>query len=78
LDVSLHIMLARSGNRDANYERCPEQFALTEISFVIVRMAQRFEKIEPLDPGEGITHGLRLSLVPIKGAKIRLFQGAKG
>jgi len=56
---------------------CPEQFALTEISFVMVRMAQRFEKIEPLDPGEELIKGLRLTLVPRNGVKIRLFQGSK-
>ena len=58
-------------------KRRSEQFALTEISFVIVRMAQRFEKIELLDPSEGVKKGLRLTLVPLNGVKIRFFRGAK-
>ena len=51
-----------------------EQFALTEISFVIVRMAQRFEKIETSSLTEQIPKGLRLTLVPRNGVRVRLFQ----
>lgn len=44
---------------------------------MLVRMAQRFEKIELLDPDEVIKKGLRLTMVPSNGVKIRLFQGTK-
>lgn len=44
---------------------------------MMVRMAQRFEKIEPLDPGEDVVKGLRLTLVPLNGVKIRLFQSTE-
>ncbi len=54
-----------------------EQFALTEVSFVIVRMLQRFEKLESLDPGREISKVMNLTLVPRNGVKVRLFRGVK-
>lgn len=54
-----------------------EQFALTEVSFVIVRMLQWFEKLESLDPGREISKVMNLTLVPRNGVKVRLFRGVK-
>ncbi|KAI9875794.1 MAG: hypothetical protein M1830_007994 [Pleopsidium flavum] len=54
-----------------------QQFALTEVSFVIVRLLQRFEKIESLDPAKKISKVVSLTLMPRNGVKVRLFHGIK-
>ncbi|KAI9819622.1 MAG: hypothetical protein M1827_007072 [Pycnora praestabilis] len=51
-----------------------QQFALSEASFVIVRMLQRFSKIETMDPQEKVKQGVTLTLFPGNGVKVKLFQ----
>lgn len=48
-----------------------QQFALTEASYVAVRMLQRFDKIEALDADEVVKHNLTLVNGPL-GVNIRL------
>lgn len=54
-----------------------EQFALTEVSYVLVRMAQHYEKIEALDPSKIVPKTVRLNLVPLHGVKVRLFRSVR-
>jgi cytochrome P450 len=50
-----------------------QQFALTEASYVTVRMLQRFDAIDdgPLAKGP-VRHGLTLTSCPADGVKVRL------
>ena len=50
-----------------------QQFALTEASYVTVRLLQRFDRIdaEPLAKGP-VRHGLTLTNCPADGVKVRL------
>lgn len=53
----------------------PEQFALIEASHVIVRLLQRFDKIEPAgDELEMDTANLTLTCCPGKGPVVRLHE----
>lgn len=62
-----------------------QQFALTEAGYVMVRLLQRFEKIEPLGNvweskergGEGvIKHALTLTMCPYGGVNVRMKEAA--
>jgi len=48
-----------------------EQYALNEASFVMVKMLQRYDRIEALDTGE-IKKSVTLTLSPAGGVNIRL------
>ncbi|KAI6895574.1 cytochrome P450 [Hortaea werneckii] len=50
-----------------------QQFALTEVGFVIVRLLQRFEALEPVDRAETLNmrKGLGLTMWPADGLKVR-------
>lgn len=51
---------------------CPgQQFALTEASYVVVRLAQTFDRIDSRDPNPW-TEGLGLTTVNLNGAKVAL------
>jgi len=50
-----------------------QQFALTEASYVTVRLLQRFEKIEDMAPNQEVICGLTLTMCP-KDVKIRLHE----
>ena len=50
-----------------------QQFALTEASYVLTRLAQRFDQIQNLDFSE-MTHNLTLTDAPGGGVKVRLHQ----
>lgn len=63
-----------------------QQFALTEAGYVIVRLAQRFEKIESIgnswEPesqgGKGfVRHGLSLTGAPADGVKVRMKEASE-
>jgi len=50
-----------------------EQYALNEASFVLVKILQRYDKIEALDMGlSGIKKDVGLTLSPANGVNIRL------
>jgi len=54
-----------------------EQYALTEASYLIVRLLQRFSKIESVLPREqALSKAVALTLVPAKGARVRLYRDA--
>jgi hypothetical protein len=48
-----------------------EQYALNEASFVLVKLLQRYNKIEALDH-EPIVKQLSMTLAPENGAKVRM------
>lgn len=48
-----------------------QQFALTEAGFVIVRLLQRFDRIEG-GSTEGAKHNLTLTTCPAAGTKVKL------
>jgi cytochrome P450 len=50
-----------------------QQFALTEASYVLVRLMQRFDGIQNLD-FDDITHNLTLTSSPGGGVRVRLHQ----
>lgn len=53
---------------------CPgQQFALTEASYVVVRLAQTFDRVESRDPNPW-TEGLGLTTVNLNGAKVALIK----
>ena len=49
-----------------------QQFALTEASYVIVRMLQRFDAMENMDPKTRVEHYLTLTSCSGAGVKVRL------
>ena len=49
-----------------------EQFALTEASYVMVRLLQRFDAIQNLDASNEALHNLTLTDCPAKGVQVRL------
>ncbi|KZF23725.1 cytochrome P450 [Xylona heveae TC161] len=49
-----------------------QQFALTLASYVVVRILQRFDKIEPVDSSTPIEKFLSLTISPANGVKVRL------
>ena len=53
-----------------------EQFALTEASYVAVRLLQRFDSMQNLDFGE-LTYNLTLTSSPGDGVKVRLHEAEK-
>ncbi|KAI9820833.1 MAG: hypothetical protein M1826_000858 [Phylliscum demangeonii] len=55
-----------------------QQFALTEASYVTVRLLQRFDRIENLDPDPVVRHNLTLTNCSGNGVKVRLHAAAAG
>ncbi|KAI4151098.1 MAG: hypothetical protein LQ340_003693 [Diploschistes diacapsis] len=49
-----------------------QQFAITEASYVIVRLLQRFDAVENLDTSRVPTHNLTLTSCPAAGVQVRL------
>lgn len=49
-----------------------QQFALTEASYVTVRLLQRFEQILNKDPETAIRHNLTLTTCSANGVKVSL------
>ena len=68
-DVRENTYLGSTALADLN----AEQFALTEASYVIVRMLQRFDSLQNLDFDE-MTHNLTLTSSPGGGVRVRLHQ----
>ncbi|KAB2576243.1 Cytochrome P450 52A9 [Lasiodiplodia theobromae] len=54
-----------------------QQFALTEASYVVVRLLQRFEKVEGLNVDGRTLHGLTLTSCPGDGVKVRLREAGR-
>lgn len=50
-----------------------QQFALTEASYLLVRLLQEFDAMEPVDPVEAqkLKKGLGVTMWPLDGAKVR-------
>ncbi|RDL38562.1 uncharacterized protein BP5553_02902 [Venustampulla echinocandica] len=53
-----------------------QQYALNEASFVIVKMLQRYDKIEALDMTAPLKKSLSLTLAPGNGVKVKLHKAA--
>lgn len=49
-----------------------QQFALTEASYVTVRLLQRFEELLNKDPEKEIKHNLTLTTCSANGVKVQL------
>ncbi|KAI9883373.1 MAG: hypothetical protein M1823_004863 [Watsoniomyces obsoletus] len=55
-----------------------QQFALTEVSFAIVRFMQRFDAIEGVgDPSELLKKGVGVVMMPMHGVPVRLHRAGK-
>lgn len=54
-----------------------QQFAITEASYVIIRLLQRFDKLENLDERVEPTHNLSLTSCPGHGVRVRLHEAEK-
>ncbi|MCJ1405290.1 hypothetical protein MMC11_008517 [Xylographa trunciseda] len=54
-----------------------QQFALTEASYITVRLLQRFDAIESWDPDRVTKHNLRLTSCSGTGVKVRLHEAGK-
>jgi hypothetical protein len=52
-----------------------EQYALNEASFVIVKLLQRYDKIEALDMGP-LKKGITATLAPADGVKVKMHRAA--
>ena len=55
-----------------------QQFALTEASYVIVRMMQRFDAVENMDTTTKVEHNLTLTSCSGTGVRVRLHAAAAG
>jgi cytochrome P450 len=74
----------RWANRKAGWEYIPfnggpricigQQFALTEAGYVIVRLLQRFDRIEDVYPDQKIRYGLTLTSAPADKVTVRMHQ----
>ncbi|KAJ5143678.1 Cytochrome P450 E-class CYP52 [Penicillium bovifimosum] len=74
----------RWANRKAGWEYIPfnggpricigQQFALTEAGYVIVRLLQRFDQIEDVNPDQKIRYGVTLTSAPADLVTVRLHQ----
>lgn len=49
-----------------------QQFALTEASYVTVRLLQRFEKVQDMETDKTIRHNLTLTTCSGNGVKVSL------
>ncbi|OGE53674.1 hypothetical protein PENARI_c007G02178 [Penicillium arizonense] len=77
----------RWANRKAGWEYIPfnggpricigQQFALTEAGYVIVRLLQRFDKIEDVNPDQQIRYGLTLTSSPADLVTVRMHEAAE-
>lgn len=54
-----------------------QQFALNEVSFVLVRFLQRFDAVEAEDRKKGIVKNLSITLSPALGQRIKLHRAAE-
>nr|QCY50167.1 putative THF-degrading cytochrome P450 monooxygenase [Scedosporium sp.] len=55
-----------------------QQFALTEASYLTVRLLQRFDRIENLDPNPVLKQKVRIVNTPGEGVLVRLHEAAAG
>ena len=56
-----------------------QQFALTEVGYVVVRLLQRFDKLDgSVVANRKIRHGLTLANTPYGGVQVRLHSAAHG
>jgi cytochrome P450 len=77
----------RWANRKAGWEYIPfnggpricigQQFALTEAGYVIVRLLQRFDQIQDVNPDREIRHGLTLTSSPADLLTVRMHEAAE-
>ncbi|PLB48130.1 putative cytochrome P450 family protein [Aspergillus steynii IBT 23096] len=51
-----------------------QQFALTETGYVLVRLLQRFDRIEDVNPQQEVRYGLTLTLAPADPVTVRLHE----
>lgn len=58
----------------ANHFIRTEQFALTEASYVTVRLIQRFDRMENLDPELAPKHNLTLTSCSAAGVQVKLHE----
>ncbi|KAG9237123.1 cytochrome P450 alkane hydroxylase-like protein [Amylocarpus encephaloides] len=49
-----------------------QQYALNEASFVIVKLLQRYDTIEPSDPKEKIIKGITMTMCPGNGVNVKM------
>ncbi len=49
-----------------------QQFAITEASYVTIRLLQRFDKMENLETDSVVRHNLTLTNCPSNGVKVRV------
>ncbi|KAI9669166.1 MAG: hypothetical protein M1829_005167 [Trizodia sp. TS-e1964] len=54
-----------------------QQFAITEASYMTIRLLQRFDKIENTDPEPTIKYNLNLTMCSGTGAKVRMHEASK-
>lgn len=54
-----------------------QQFALTEASYVTVRLLQRFEEVQNREPDKEFKHNLTLTTCSANGVKVCLRTAAK-
>ncbi|KAI9798807.1 MAG: hypothetical protein M1825_004980 [Sarcosagium campestre] len=55
-----------------------QQFALTEASYVMVRLLQQFDDLEDMDPTSDIRYNQTLTMCSGNGCKVRLHKAASG
>lgn len=55
-----------------------QQLALTEMAYTIVRIMQRFERIEKYWPGTEVQFKAEVVLSPLKGVEIGLWEAGYG
>jgi cytochrome P450 len=77
----------RWANRKAGWEYIPfnggpricigQQFALTEAGYVIVRLLQRFDQIEDVNPDQQIRYGLTLTSSPADLVTVRMHEATE-
>ena len=54
-----------------------EQFALTEISYVTVRLLQRFDKMEDMETERAIKYQLAITMRSAQGVKVKLHEASE-
>lgn len=53
-----------------------EQYALNEANFFLVKLLQRYDKIEPVDPDAPMLKAISLILSPGNGVNIKLHRAS--
>jgi hypothetical protein len=64
-------------DREEANDRITEQYAITEASFMLVRLMQHFDAIEWLGESGSISKGLGLTMFPANGVPVRLRRAAE-